>query len=472
MGILVELLYTAIYKEVIDIFQSIVNWVKSLFKKQPQTTSDEAELDNRFARNYNDPRGINLYSMAACKLAGIVVNESKATVVGSNKRAEALNNLLTLFIRNKWIDATADIAGNGGIVIIPNYVDGTIGEDVIPQNRVVVNKQHNGTWKDIVVIVDIQNVRDVEYYLLRNMTISNGIYSESYKATQGSLSGTEVSLDIIPSWANIVPMTPTGIGIVMDRLPIAFAKCPTSDRNMNFTKGVPITYGQDETINNIKTVLSDFMLEVKNKRAFVGIDEIILNNTYDSKGNFVKSEVPESGIFKMLSGVNSNDAFFQVFDPALRDSSYIQILDYWFKILERGIGVSEGFFTQPKAAAMTATEVKAKNYDTFVVQSAFRTVWENALTDLVYAYNMLMNYYGINPQGDYEVIFDWSFDLIENTDVAFNQQLQGQSIDAISAAEVRQWLKPTETLEESQKAVDAIKAANPDEEYMTKEVGY
>lgn len=440
-------------------FQNMINLVKSIFKKKPQTSHIEERIDNRFSENYNDSTGINIYAMIANSIAGVIVNESEVTVTGDNARANALNQLTRKFVKNKFKDATADAGGNGGMVIVPNYVNGIIGEDVIPQNRVVVNAQHNGVWTDVVIIVDIKKVDENFYFLLRNMLIENGVYREVYKATQGDVAGNEVAISVISEWSNIRPITQYGTGIVMDRLPLAFVKCPTSDRNMNFTKGVPLTYGQDEVIKNIKLLLSDFMTEIKNKRSFIGVDDRLLDNTYDNSGNLIRSNVPESGVFKILQGTGDGKEFFQIFDPAFRDSSYIQAIDYWFRMLERGVGVSEGFFTQPKTAAPTATEVKSRNYDTFILQSAFRKTWENAFEDLVYAYNVLMNYYGITPIGEYELSFNWSYDLIENTDIAFSQQMQAQSIGALSTAEVRQWIKPDETIEQAEIAVQEIQAS-------------
>ena len=48
----------------------------------------------------------------------------------------------------------------------------------------------------------------------------------------------------------------------------------------------------------------------------------------------------------------------------------------------------------------------------------------------------------------------------------FSQLITAQAKGIVSEVEVRQWLKPDETLEDSQKAIDEIRATNPTVEDM------
>ena len=73
----------------------------------------------------------------------------------------------------------------------------------------------------------------------------------------------------------------------------------------------------------------------------------------------------------------------------------------------------------------------------------------------------LANAYNLSPMGDYELSFDWSYSLLEDTQTEWNQLTLAENKGVISKVELRQWLKPDETLEESQKAIDEIQATNP-----------
>lgn len=436
-------------------FQNLINLVKQLFKKVPQSTSKEMQDNERFAREYADITGINVRAMANNKIAGVVVNGSKISVHGADtmdthtKRVDLLDDALSKFIRKKWKNATADVAGNGGVFILPILSNGQLGEDIVPQSRVVINREFNGKITDMTIIVDKVTIDYDDYWLMRDMMLINGLYYEQYKVTQGGIDGKDIPIETVPKWQNIQPITPKGKGIPSDRLLMGYAKCPVSARNNTSAYGVPLTYGADEIIKNIQQLNYDFMLEYKNKKAFVGLDSRLLDD-----GN----KTAEGGLFRLMMNSGIGNELWEVFDPPFRDMSYVNAIEYQLKMLERSIGVSEGFFTQPKASAITATEVKARNQETFILQDAFRVMWEDTIKDLVYSYNVIANVFGITPPSEYLIDFDWSYDLIENTDVAWQQQLQAETSGVISKEEVRQWLKPNETIEESRQAIEKIQA--------------
>ena len=64
-------------------------------------------------------------------------------------------------------------------------------------------------------------------------------------------------------------------------------------------------------------------------------------------------------------------------------------------------------------------------------------------------------------RGEYELSTDWSYSLLEDSQQEFSQLMQGESRGVIKKAELRQFLKPGETLEEAQKVIDEIKSESP-----------
>ena len=74
---------------------------------------------------------------------------------------------------------------------------------------------------------------------------------------------------------------------------------------------------------------------------------------------------------------------------------------------------------------------------------------------------MLANAFNLTPQGEYEVSYEWSYSLLEDTETEWNQLILANNKGIISDVEIRQWLKPDETLEESEKAIQEIKENNP-----------
>jgi len=91
-----------------------------------------------------------------------------------------------------------------------------------------------------------------------------------------------------------------------------------------------------------------------------------------------------------------------------------------------------------------------------------RTNVEKGLEDFFYACNVLANAYNLSPMGEYNVSFDWSYSLLEDTQAEWSQMIYALNNGIVSKIEVRQWLKPDETLEESEEAIKNILKEEPD----------
>ena len=172
-----------------------------------------------------------------------------------------------------------------------------------------------------------------------------------------------------------------------------------------------------------------------------------------------KNELPSNGLYKTFDFGEEGEDKFQVYDPAFR--SYTERLQELYKRLEDEIGTSRGIISDVQTSNATATEIKRAMYDTFNIVDDMRSNVEKGLEDFFYASNVLANAYNLSPMGDYELSFDWSYSLLEDTQTEWNQLTLAESKGIVSKVEVRQWLKPDETLEESQKAIDEIKEENP-----------
>ena len=227
-----------------------------------------------------------------------------------------------------------------------------------------------------------------------------------------------------------------------------YVKSPVNNRKTDDKYGVPITYGCEATIKEIKETMKQLYREYKLKEAFVGADVTMFNG---------QNALPVNGLFKKVDA--GEDTFWEVFDPAFRP--YTDRLEELYRRLEHEIGTSAGIISQPVTQNATATEIKRSMYDTFTIVDDMRSNIEKAIDDFIYSANVLANAYNISPIGEYEVSFDWSYDLLEDSQETFGQLMSANSKGIISNAEVRQFLRPDETIEESQKAIDEIKASEP-----------
>ena len=256
-------------------------------------------------------------------------------------------------------------------------------------------------------------------------------------------------------WKNIV-LKQTIANV--DRALFGFIKSPINNRKTNDKYGVPITYGCDATINEIKETMKQLLDEFRLKKPFVGIDYTLFKT--DSNG---KINIPADGLYRTFN-FDEGDKKFEVYDPAFRD--YTIRLQELYKRLEHEIGTSYGILSEVNTTNATATEIKRSMYDTFTICDDMRSNIEKGLDDFFYACNVLANAYKLSVQGEYNVSFDWSYSLLEDPQAEFSQLMQGENKGIVKKEEIRQWMFPDETIEESQKAIDEIAEQQPSIEDM------
>ena len=426
--------------------KNIFLWIlQNVFKIQTQTTTKELENNDTYAKTYEAIDDINFNAIFSNKLANYVISDSNVDLEGNDKRSELLNNVL----QSMWKKAnkiTSMGFGYGGVIIVPYVKGGKIYYNIVPQNRLTIDSTDGDTITGATVLAEKKTIQG---------TIGNPkvfLRWTNYRVENNKITILQQFSDAdgnkIPApdfWKNIPEeMSITGV----DRVLFGYLKSPVNNRKANDIYGVPITYGCDATIEEIKDTMKQLCREYKLKEAFVGADVTMFNG---------QNALPVNGLFKKVDA--GEDTFWEVFDPAFRP--YTDRLEELYRRLEHEIGTSAGIISQPTTQNATATEIKRGMYDTFVLVDGMRSNLEKAIDDFLYSANVLANAYNISPMGDYEVSFDWSYDLLEDSQETFTQLITANGKGIISDAEVRQFIRPDETIEESQKAINEIKASEP-----------
>lgn len=426
-------------------FQKFIMWIFRLFNIQSQTTQKEVEDNQKYAVEYERIDEINFNSIFSNKLANYVINDSNVNITGENARVELLDKT-TQSMWKKAKKITSMGFGYGGVILVPYVKSGKIYYNIVSQSRVTIDEVEGENIIGATIIADKKTVNrgignSKTYYRLTNYKVRNGNIEITQKFTDEN--GHEVAVPDF--WKNIeLKKVITGV----DRALFGYIKSPINNRKTDDKYGVPITYGCDSTIAEIKETMKQLYREYKLKEAFVGADSTMFNG---------KDSLPLNGLFKKVDA--GDDNFFEVFDPAFRP--FTERLQELFKRLEHEIGTSAGILSEVNTANATATEIKRSMYDTFTIVDDMRSNIEKGIEDFLYSANVLANAYNLTPQGDYDVSFDWDYSLLEDSQETFSQLITAQSKGIISEVEVRQWLKPDETLEDSQKAIEEIKASEP-----------
>lgn len=417
--------------------------ILALFKVKTQTPSQQYASNEMYNNNYEDIRRINYNAIFAGKLSNYVANESTITIEEDNKRAELLNKTLDKVNKSKKRIVNR-MLGTGGVVLIPYVYEGEILFNVIPQSRLSINEIHGEKITSATLLADVKTVKDGmlthTYYRWQNELVEgkNLIITQKYTDENGGeITKPEVFNDVKKDEIKIPNV---------DRVLFGYFKSPVDNRKTTDYYGVPITYGCGSTINEIYEVLEQIKREYSLKEAFVGADRTMFDG---------KDALPTNGLYRKID--SGEDSFWEVFDPAIRDSSYYARLQELYERLEKEVGTSKGILSTPETVNATATEIKHSMYDTFVIVGDTREQFEKALEDFMYACDVYANYYNLGPMGEYEIYYDWSYDLLENTQETFNQLIQGKNNGAVQDFEIRQFLFPSEDVEESKKVVEELK---------------
>ena len=426
-------------------FKSIIKYIlNNIFKIKTETTDKEIDDNSKYARLYQSIDNINFNAIFSNKLANYVINDSTLNITGDNARVDLLNKTgQSMWKKAKKITSMG--FGYGGVILVPYVKGGKIFYNIIPQSRLTIDETDGELITGATILAERKVIKG---------TISETIYLRwtNYQVKNGNMVITQQFSDEkgnkIPTpdfWKDIQEVrTITNV----DRVLFGYIKSPINNRKTNDKYGVPITYGCDATILEIQTTLKQLIREYELKEAFVGADATMFNG---------KNGLPPNGIFKKID--STNDDFFEVFDPQFRD--YTIRLQELYKRLEHEIGTSYGILSEVNTQQATATEIKRAMYDTFTICDDMRTNIEKGLDDFFYACNVLANAYNLSPQGEYEVDFDWSYSLLEDTQQEWSQLIYAQNNGIISKVELRQWLKPDETIEESEKAIQEIQEQEP-----------
>ena len=426
-------------------FKEIIKYIlNNIFKVKTQTTDKELDDNNKYARAYENIDNINFNAIFSNKLANYTISDSNLNIEGENKRVDLLN----MTGQSMWKKAKKIVSmafGYGGVILVPYVKGGKIYYNLVPQDRLTIDSMDGELITGATVLAEKKvitgTIGQTVYLRWTNYQVENGnmVITQQYSDEKGN------QIPVPEFWKDIQEVrTITNV----DRVLFGYIKSPVNNRKANDKYGVPITYGCEATILEIKETMKQLIYEYELKEALVIADATMFNG---------KNKLPDKRLFMKVD--STNDDFFQIYDPQFRD--YTTRLQELYRRLEHEVGTSYGILSEVTTQNATATEIKHAMYDTFTICDDMRTNIEKGLEDFFYACNVLANAFNLSPQGDYELSFDWSYSLLEDTQTEWQQMTWAENKGIMSKVELRQWLRPDETLEESQKAIDDITESQP-----------
>lgn len=372
------------------------------------------------------------------ELTRCTLSESSITVSGS-EMGEFLNELMQEKILPSLHEKLELCLALGAVAFKP-YIDarGNIFIDCVsptgftPTDFDGMGKAIAGTFKEVVTIGNEKYTR-LEYHGWDeegNYTISNRAYRGD------SENGAAVSLAVVPKWANLDP----DVTISDLEGPLfAYLKNPAVNRiEPESNVGMSVYGGKDNIVLLQKidrmAAMTDWEYESAERKIF--------SDGQRTKSSQFMDRLFEFGMF------GSGDGLFQEFSPAIRDQNFRDGKQDLLKQLEDNVGLSRGTLSDPQEVQKSATEVAAsKDKQRTTVQRIQKAI-ESAMDALLYAVSAYCQIYGIAPQGDYEVNYDWGDGVINDPATVAAEKatdLQEVSAGLMNDYEYRmKWYKETE----------------------------
>ena len=435
-----------------NVINTIWDYVLSLFSRKSVDRTVQHN-SSRHKAEYEAVEKINFTSIFAGSLANKAVSDSTMTVKdasgGDSRRSEWIGEGLNrVWSRNKVLVSQA--LGKGGKLLVPYVQNGRAYVDIIDQSRMVITAMQGDEITGAMLMADIGTLDGKVYYRFADYSLENGVHTIRNTATTDK--GGAVALDILPQWAGIQEeIVISGVEHIL----FGYLKCPTDSREDKQIMGVPVTYGGDEVIRDLHDCLRDMRREYDLKKSFVGAD----NRMFDKD-----NKLPDNGLFKKFKQTGLKDGqFWEIFDPAIRDSAYLSRFQQLCGLLESTVGVSPGILTKVERTYVTDDEIKQQNSDTFALVSSIRENIEAAFRQTAYALDVLAEFFGTTPaggMGDWQILWDWDLSMLESSTETFTQLSELESRGLILPERLVSWVTG-QTMEEAKQEVEAAKALQP-----------
>lgn len=418
-------------------------------------------------------------SMVCESLANLMMLEYSMPIEGGSARARMLDEVSDAFVRDTLCNAVAMGFLTGDSITVPSWNGRTMDNVLVDAGSFAILGANGHEVTSMIYVVDEKQIKyGARYTLLRLIelvpyTAQDGTqtYANRYKtfiAKDGTI--TDVPLSEFPDWAAaneeewVIPN--------VDRLLIGrYRSFTLNPLRPNAQKGTPICFGASAPIREIHYLTQQMHEEFGLSEKAIIADKTLFKKELrrDSDGNVVSQRlVLPKGRERLFMDVGnrggSGSPLIQEWAPTIQLQPYIDALEKQYQEVEKCVGVSSGILSNLNDQSyQNVDNVRKSTIKTQSFVNTAREVCESYLSDMVYAWNAIMNFYGVTPVGDYHVEYKWSDEYINTFSDQQNAILAGEAIGATDAVDYRVFVmgESPEVAKERVAEIKAEKAALP-----------
>lgn len=412
-------------------------------------------------------------SMVCESLANLMMLEYSMPIEGGSARARTLDEVSDAFVRDTLCNAVAMGFLTGDSITVPSWNGRTMDNVLVDAGSFAILGANGHEVTSMIYVVDEKQIKHgARYTLLRLIelvpyTARDGTqtYANRYKtfiAKDGTI--TDIPLGEFPDWAAaneeewVIPN--------VDRLLIGrYRSFALNPLRPNAQKGTPICFGASAPIREIHYLTQQMHEEFGLSEKAIIADKTLFKKELrrDSEGNVISQKlVLPKGRERLFMDVGnrggSGSPLIQEWAPTIQLQPYIDALEKQYQEVEKCVGVSSGILSNLNDQSyQNVDNVRKSTIKTQSFVNTAREVCESYLSDMVYAWNAIMNFYGVTPVGDYHVEYKWSDEYINTFSDQQNAILAGEAIGATDAVDYRVFVMG-ESPEVAKERVAQIKA--------------
>ena len=399
---------------------------------------------------YDEPRwlkethyqSLNLPASICAEFARLIMVVFDVVISGS-ARADFLNQQFRRRTANLRIKLEKGCAV-GGLVFKPYVSCGKVMTDCVIQDEFIPTEFFDDTCVGGVFVNKITK-GDRYYWQLEKQRYdyaakTHTSQSRFFVSEQPDKLGREINVSEYP-----LPVQEQFTIYNCDLPLFAFWRVPEANTEVKDSPlGISVFARAVRNIREADKQWDRFLWEFEGGELAIDASEFALRQApvQDSEGNIVKMEMPKTKdrLFRRINArKHDNSAFYEIFAPQLRDSSYGHGLNRIRRAIEWIVGLAYGTLSDPQDVDKTAEEIKASKHRSYTFICNMQASLQTTLEQYIYAIDKYTTVCNLAPSGAYNIQWNWGDGVLEDSDKETQIKLQEVNNNIITKEAYLTW---------------------------------